>query len=193
MSGIEFEHMVYLVLLLVMLLIWYVSSGRVKLSQTLRHAAIWGLIFLGGFALVGMWDDIRSTARPLQTVLADEGRIEIPRSPDGHFRATLSVNGSDIVFIVDTGATDIVLSKSDARRAGFDPDTLPFFGRAMTANGEVRTAPVWLKELRMGPYVDSDVRASVNDGDLEQSLLGMTYLQYYEQITIAGNKLILTR
>ncbi len=193
MSGFEYDHMVYLALLLVMLLIWYVSSGRTNLSQTLRHAAIWALIFLGGIALVGMWEDIRSTARPLQTVLADEGRIEIPRSPDGHFRATLSVNGADILFIVDTGATDIVLSKADARRAGLDPDSLPFYGRAMTANGEVRTAPVWLKELGLGPYVDSDVRASVNDGDLEQSLLGMSYLQFYTQITIAGGKLILTR
>jgi aspartyl protease family protein len=37
------------------------------------------------------------------------------------------------------------------------------------------------------------VRASVNEGEMSQSLLGMSYLQLFDQITITGSKLILTR
>ncbi|MBO9472259.1 TIGR02281 family clan AA aspartic protease [Shimia sp. R10_1] len=193
MSEFEIGHLAYLSLLLVMVLMWYISSGRIALGQTLRNAAIWVLIFLGAIAVAGMWDDIRTSVRPMQTVLEDGNRIEIPRSSDGHYHATLSLNGADVAFIVDTGASEIVLSKEDARRAGLDPDNLAYWGRAMTANGEVRIAPVWIEEISLGGFTDRDVRATVNEGEMPQSLLGMSYLQRFEQITIAGNRLILTR
>ncbi|MBO9408213.1 TIGR02281 family clan AA aspartic protease [Shimia sp. R9_1] len=193
MSEFEIGHLAYLSLLLVMVLMWYISSGRLALGQTLRNAAIWVLIFLGAIAVAGMWEDIRSTVRPMQTVLDDGSRIEIPRSNDGHYYATLRLNGANVDFVVDTGASEIVLSKADARRAGLDPDNLAYWGRAMTANGEVRIAPVWIEEISLGDFTDRDVRATVNEGEMPQSLLGMSYLQRYTQITIAGNRLILTR
>ncbi|WP_372887870.1 TIGR02281 family clan AA aspartic protease, partial [Shimia sp.] len=92
-----------------------------------------------------------------------------------------------------TGASEIVLSRADARRAGFDVDRLPYYGRAFTANGEVRTAPVTLRELRLGEMVDTGVAASVNGGQLEQSLLGMSYLQRFSEIRISGGTLSLLR
>ncbi|MGR3711785.1 MAG: retropepsin-like aspartic protease family protein [Shimia sp.] len=193
MSGDDLGQMAYLIMLLVFLGFWFVGSNRQRLGKTMQQAAIWALIFVGAIAAVGLWDDIRSTVTPLQTVMSDEGRIELPRGQDGHFRATLEINGTRVSFIVDTGASDMVLSKQDATRAGLDPDNLPFFGRAMTANGPVATAPVRLDEVVFGGYVDTNVPASVNGGDMSGSLLGMTYLQRFEQITIAGNKLILTR
>lgn len=193
MNEFEIGHLAYLALLLVMVLIWYVSSGRIALGQSLRNAAIWVLIFLGAIAIAGMWEDIRGTVRPMQTVLEDGSRIEIPRSNDGHYYATLNLNGADIEFVVDTGASEIVLSKDDAQRAGLDPENLAYWGRAMTANGEVRIAPVWIEEITLGGFTDTDVRATVNEGEMPQSLLGMSYLQRYAQITIAGNRLILTR
>ena len=125
--------------------------------------------------------------------MADEGRIEIPRSNDGHYYATLSVNGAEVNFVVDTGATDVVLTQAAARRAGQDPANLPYFGRALTANGEVRIAPVRLEEVALGDYVDTNVRASVNEVEMGQSLLAMSYLHLFDQITITGSKLILTR
>ncbi len=193
MEQISFGNLAYLLLLLVMVLIWTIGSGRINLGQTLRYGAIWALIFLGAIAVVGLWEDIRSTVKPTQVVLADEGRVEIPRSNDGHYYATLTVNGAEVLFVVDTGATDVVLTQSDASHAGLDPENLPYFGRAMTANGEVRIAPVRLDEVVFGGHVDRNVRASVNEGEMSQSLLGMTYLQLFDQITITGSKLILTR
>ncbi|CUH53614.1 retropepsin-like aspartic protease family protein [Shimia marina] len=193
MSEFDVGHLIYMALLLIMVLIWFLSSGRINLGQTLRHAAIWALIFLGAIALVGLWEDIQHSVRPMQSVLAEDGRIEIPRNADGHFYANLDINGASIRFVVDTGATDLVLTQADARRAGLDPDNLPYFGRAMTANGEVRTAPVWLEDVSFSGIEDHDVRASVNEGEMSQSLLGMSYLERFEQITIAGNRLILIR
>lgn len=193
MSGNDIGNLAYLAILLTASVFWFVTSGRQNLGKTTQHMAVWGLIFLGTIAVIGLWDDIRATVLPTQAVFDDAGRIEIPRSPDGHYRLTAQINGASLIFIVDTGASDIVLSQADARKAGFDPDALPYYGRAMTANGEVRTAPVRLSIVKVGGFEDHNVAARVNGGALDQSLLGMSYLQRYSQITIAGNKLILTR
>ncbi len=123
----------------------------------------------------------------------ESGRIEVPRSVDGHYYLTVSVNGKPIRFVVDTGATDIVLTRSDAKRAGISENDLKFVGSASTANGVVRTAPVRLDSFAIGPIEDHRVRAWVNEGDLDTSLLGMTYLQRFETVSFSGGKLILQR
>ena len=63
----------------------------------------------------------------------------------------------------------------------------------MTANGIVQTAMVRLDEMELGPFTDRAVRASVNGGEMSQSLLGMSYLQRFASIQIADNQLVLTR
>jgi aspartyl protease family protein len=57
----------------------------------------------------------------------------------------------------------------------------------------VRTAPVRLDSIALGPIRDHDVRAVINEGDLDQSLLGMDYLQRFSSVEISGGRLILTR
>ncbi|SEO68169.1 aspartyl protease family protein [Salinihabitans flavidus] len=193
MTGTDLGHLTYLVLLGAAVVFWFVTSHRQSFGRTVQQAMAWGLIILGAIAAVALWDDIRSTARPTQAVFADEGRIEIPRRIDGHYYLTLTINGAPVEFVVDTGASDMVLSRRDAARAGLDPEALNFTGRALTANGEVRTAPVRLDEVRAGRYVDRGVPARVNGGALDRSLLGMSYLHLFEQITITGGKLVLTR
>ena len=76
--------------------------------------------------------------------------------------------------------------------AGLDPGALNYFGRAFTANGEVRTAPVRLDSVAIGPHEDRDVTAVVNGGQMEQSLLGMGYLQRWGRIEIEGGELTLS-
>jgi len=117
----------------------------------------------------------------------------VPRATDGHYYLSAQVNGKTVNFVVDTGATQIVLTRSDARKIGLETDDLAFVGRAYTANGEVQTAPVNLDSFEIGPIRDEGIRAVVNAGDLDQSLLGMDYLQRFSRVEIADGKLILTR
>ncbi|MGH1465564.1 MAG: retropepsin-like aspartic protease family protein [Cognatishimia sp.] len=193
MDQIETPHLIYLILLAIAVVAWFVSDVRQTFRKTVQQALAWVLIFLGVIAAVGMWEEIRSAAIPTQTVFADQGRIEIPVSPDGHYYLTAEVNDVDVRFVVDTGASNLVLSKRAAQSAGIDVANLRYFGRAMTANGEVRTASVKLDEVAVGSYHDRNVSARITQGDLDISLLGMSYLQLYDQITITRGKLILTR
>jgi aspartyl protease family protein len=112
---------------------------------------------------------------------------------NGHYYLEAQVNGVPVTFTVDTGATDLVLSREDARRAGIDPDDLAYLGAADTANGTVRTARVTLEQVALEGIVDRDVRAVVTDGDLDASLLGLSYLHLFSRIEIADGALVLTR
>jgi len=192
MESFDFPRLVYLSILGSVLVLWFVVQGRESLGKLLQHAALWGLIFLGAIAVVGLWQDIRQTVRPTQSVISD-ARIELPRAPDGHYYVTAEVNGTPLRFVVDTGASQIVLSRRDAAAAGIDTGALIFTGRARTANGTVRTAPVRLDSLAIGPFEDRDVRAVVNAGEMDGSLLGMDYLRRFSSVEITGERLVLTR
>ncbi|MEO9683781.1 MAG: TIGR02281 family clan AA aspartic protease [Tateyamaria sp.] len=193
MSSDNIAQLAYLGALALVLGGAFLLSSKLKLSQTLQMAAIWALIFIGAIAVVGLWDDLQDDLNPSQTRFDGDGTIEIPRSRDGHYYLTLDINGAPIEFIVDTGASEIVLNANDAKTAGLAPEDLVFLGRAATANGEVRTAPVRLDTVSIGPHTDTNVRAVVNDGELWQSLLGMGYLQNWGRIEIADGKMRLSR
>ena len=195
MSADDSAPLVYLGLLFLLVAGSYLIASRGRMGQVLTQAAIWALIFLGMIAAYGLWPEIRTALIPTQQALVTpEGKaVTVPRALNGHYYLELRVNGEPIMFTVDTGATDMVLSHADAERAGIDPGNLAYLGSAGTANGLVRTARVMLSEVALENIVDRDVRAVVTDGDLGSSLLGMTYLQRFSRIEIAGDELILTR
>ncbi len=192
MDSLEFGRLAYLVLLLIAVGGWFIAENRGNLGKSARQAAAWGLIFLGVIAAVGLWGDIRDDVLPRQSSIG-EGRIEVPRAGDGHYYLVLELDGTPVQFVVDTGASDIVLTREDAERVGIDTGNLAFGGRASTANGTVRTAHVKVGELRLGDIVDRDVTVSVNGGEMDGSLLGMSYLRRFDRMEIADNKLVLSR
>ncbi|MEL7213324.1 MAG: TIGR02281 family clan AA aspartic protease [Pseudomonadota bacterium] len=193
MSSDQIAQLIYLGLLVTVIAGYFFMQNRLRLGKTLQMAGVWVLIFIGAIAGVGLWEDIRGTVLPQQAAFVDSGEVIVPRAGDGHYYLNININGEPIDFVVDTGATDIVLTLDDARRIGLNPDELNFLGRAMTANGVVETALVRLDEMELGPFTDRAVRASVNGGEMSQSLLGMSYLQRFDSIQIADNQLVLTR
>ncbi len=193
MDDFDLGRLTYLVVLGCAVVFWFFAVNRNSMNKVLQQAMIWGFLFIGVIAAYGLWEDVRQTTNPRQMVTTDAGQIELPRAPDGHYYLVADINGAMLEFVVDTGATEIVLSQEDARRIGFNPQRLDYIGRAMTANGEVRIAPVRLERMAVGPVVDEDVRAVVNEGDLDGSLLGMSYLQRFQSMEITNGRLILTR
>lgn len=169
-----------------------IIAGRSNMGKMAQQAATWALIFVGVIGAYGLWDDISRDVNPRQA-LVDEATISVPRGPGGHYRLRLEINDTPVDFIVDTGASQVVLSQADAERIGFDPRTLDYSRIANTANGVVRTAPVILNDVSLEGVTDRGVRAVVNAGELETSLLGMTYLGLYDRIEIANDELLLVR
>jgi len=191
MSTDDFGRLAYLGLLGAVLVGWYLMQNRGGLGKMAQHAAAWVFIFVGVVAVIGLWGDIRQNVSPRAQVIGD--MIEVPRGPDGHYALTLDVNGVPVNFLVDTGATHVVLTREDAERAGLRAEDLIFASQARTANGVVQTAPVMLDRVSLGTIEHTRVPALVNGGDLHTSLLGMSYLERYGRIEIGGGTLVLER
>jgi clan AA aspartic protease (TIGR02281 family) len=93
----------------------------------------------------------------------------------GHVLLDAYVNGAPVRFLVDTGATMVVLTLKDAAAAGLSRNDLVFSLRTSTANGAARAAPVRLRELRIDQLQVDDVDAAVAE-NLGISLLGQSFL-----------------
>ena len=102
--------------------------------------------------------------------------LRLKPGPNGHFYLDLLVNGARVPFLVDTGASSVVLTKEAARRARINPNRLDYTHRAHTANGTIRIAPVEVREMRVGQLRMGQVDAVVNEAPMQMSLLGMSFL-----------------
>lgn len=124
---------------------------------------------------------------------SEESDLEyvIESGAGGHFVVEAVVNGAPVTFLVDTGASNVVLTMEDAERLGFRPESLRFTERFASANGEVRAAPVVLRELRIGQFSVFDMAASVNEAPLRVSLLGMSFLRRLQGYSVDDGRLIL--
>lgn len=185
--------LIYLSLLLAYLVYYFMRGNRESRGKMLQQGVLWVMIFVGIIAAYSVWEDVRDPLASQQAMVTESGEFVVPRSRDGHYHLTLAVNGEPVRFIVDTGASDMVLTTQDAQRVGIDTDALPFIGKARTANGTVATAVVWLDHVALGPMQDRDVRARISAGEMPGSLLGMSYLQRFDHIAISDNRLTLTR
>lgn len=187
---------------LIYFLSWLVLAGsglvlairREPLKQ-LRNAAIWlalGLALVIGYSfkdelgsrLLGELVPQRGTANP-------DGSVTFRAGEDGHFHVEARINGTRLRMLVDTGASQVVLSPSDARRLGIDTAGLDFRHLSETANGPVSGAPVTLREITVGSVRLTDVMASVNGAEMSESLLGMTFLSRLSGFEVSGDRLTL--
>jgi len=116
---------------------------------------------------------------------------EISRAQDGLFYLNAQVNGVPVRFLVDTGASTIVLTPADAERAGVLPEEDAFRHSAETAGGRTAMARIRLAHLAAGPAERNDVEAVVASAGLHVSLLGQSWLSQLESVTITGDRMVL--
>lgn len=203
--GIEddtFARTLYLGVLGAVIAAGIVGSG-IRLSHAVRTGATWLLIILllmGGYQYRYELQDIASRVTaglipgsPLSVSDADgRAAVMLDRLANGHFEVRAQIDGTPVTTMVDTGATSTVLTYEDARRAGYDPDSLSFTIPIMTANGEARAARVVADEIRIGDIVRSRVPVMVAEqGRLDRSLLGMNFIGTLSGFDMRGERLIL--
>jgi len=164
----------------------------------LRTVLLWSGLCYAGFVAWQNHDALFALAaapKPVPAKPASHAAANtVTFRPDraGHFVLAAAVNGSAVRFLVDTGASYVTLTAEDARAAGIRSSDLHFSGRAATANGEVRVAPVVLREVRLDQFTMQDVDAVVVDTPLAISLLGMTFLKRLEGYVIRDGALIVS-
>lgn len=108
--------------------------------------------------------------------VTDSRTANLRKEADGHYWTTAKVNGVPVRFLVDSGASVVALTVRDARRIGLDIDALPRNAQVSTASGKVIAATAMLDTIAIERVEVEGVQAVVIEDGLEQSLLGMSFL-----------------
>lgn len=148
------------------------------------------LTIVGGRMLSALVPGVPISGR---VVGGSAGSVVISRSLDGHFAVRAGINDVPMTLLVDTGASFVTLTTADARHVGIDPSTLRYTMPIRTANGEIHAAPVKIDHLTVGDIDRTNLPALVAPkGSLDQSLLGMSFLDTLGSYAITGNHLVMT-
>ena len=196
-GGDQAVDFIYLVLVLV-LVVSALMVRRVPLGQGLRMFAGWVLIFLAAFVAFTLKDDfidlgkrVVDEARGGGTVTVQAGEtLRIKQSLDGHFWVDGRLNGEEVRFLIDSGATTTSISTETARRAGIEPSSgIPALVR--TANGVVSVERGRADTLNVGTIERQRVAVHISEAFGEINVLGMNFLSSLSGWGVEGKWLIL--
>ena len=106
-------------------------------------------------------------------------QIVLTADGGGHFFTSGTINGKAVRFVVDTGATSVAMSQDEANRLGLDYKNGPR-GLGGTANGVVTFYRTTLTSVRIGDVQVYNVEASILPGQMNQILLGNSFLTRFQ-------------
>lgn len=155
-------------------------------------AAAVGFLLLLTFVFSGLIEDRRNPNQQVASSRVDGG-IEVVLESDrqGHFIASGAINGRDVTFLVDTGATLVSVPEDLADQLGLE--RMARIGLE-TAAGPVTGWMTRIDEVRLGQIVQREVRAAISPGRSDTVLLGMSFLRDLEMSQSDGRlTLVATR
>ena len=181
-------------LMAIMLVLGGLMTRREPIAKLLTIALAWIAIFGAGFVLFTFRDNFgwltqRLKAEAVGTPVQQGRETRIPMAIDGHFWVDAKVNGKDVKFLVDSGATMTTIDREMAAAAG-----VPLSERrdqfVRTGNGIIRVSSSRADEIQVGDIVRRDVGVQIADND-DLNVLGMNYLSSLSRWGVEGRWLVL--
>ena len=197
-SDFDRANLIWLLILLGVISAGVLRVRRRNLGELSRNIAIW--LGLAAVLIVGLSYRtelenvalrVRSELIPGYGITTTPGEMVLNASENGHFYAVGEANAMRVRFLIDTGASDIVLSPADAVRLGIDVKALDYSRVVGTANGMGRAAPFTLGSLNVGPIELTNVPVWINQAEMDTSLLGMSFLRRLQSFEVQDRRLYL--
>ena len=181
-------------LMAAMLVLGALITRREPLAKLITMALAWVAIFGAGFVLFTFRDNLgwvaeRLKAEAVGTAVEQGKETRIPMAIDGHFWVNAKLNGHDVKFLVDSGATTTTIDRDTAKAAGVEmSERRDLFVR--TGNGVIRVASGRAADLTIGGITRHDVALEIADND-DLNVLGMNYLSSLSRWGVEGRWLVL--
>ena len=177
-----------------MLVFGALMTRREPAAKLFTMVLAWVAIFGAGFILFTFRDNLgwvaqRLKAEAVGTPVQQGRETRIPMALDGHFWVDAKVNGRDVKFLVDSGATTTTIDRSTAKAAGVEISSRRD-QYVRTGNGIVRVASGRADELTVGGITRNDVALQIADND-DLNVLGMNYLSSLSRWSVEGRWLVL--
>jgi len=182
------------ILMALMLVLGALIVRREPAAKLFTMVLAWVAIFAAGFVVFTFRDNLgwvaqRLKAEAIGTPVQQGRETRIPMAIDGHFWVDAKVNGRDVKFLVDSGATTTTIDRQTAKAAGIEISSRrDQFVR--TGNGVVRVATGSADELTVGGITRNDVALQIADND-DLNVLGMNYLSTLSRWSVEGRWLVL--
>lgn len=182
------------ILMAMMLVLGSLMARREPTAKLITMGLAWVAIFGAGFVLFTFRDDFtyvlqRLKAEAVGTPVSEGQETRIPMAIDGHFWVNAKLNGEDVKFLVDSGATMTTIDRQTAMSAGVRVSPRPD-GYVRTGNGVIRVSSGRADDLTIGGIVRRDIALQVAEND-ELNVLGMNYLSTLKRWSVEGRWLIL--
>jgi aspartyl protease family protein len=197
MNSDDHLNMTFLILALILPLSALISR-RIPIRKSLGMAAIWAAILLIGVVIVGLTrDGLSSSWEQLKAVMGNDeqrisgGAVKLRMAADGHFWADVTINGTPVRMLVDSGATTTSVGMEAAKATGLNLDQNPIPVQIQTANGMVLAHTSSIDRLTLGPIVATDLRVDVAEEFGATNVLGMNFLSRLKSWRVDGGWLIL--
>ena len=177
-----------------MLVLGLLMTRRERAARLFTYGLAWVAIFAAGFVLFAFRDNFTWVAQRLRaeadgTPVSQGREMRIPMAIDGHFWVKAELNGQDVRFLVDSGATTTTIDRNTARAAGVEiSQRRDQYVR--TGNGVIRVASARADEIKIGTITRHDVVLEVADND-DLNVLGMNYLSTLSRWGVEGRWLVL--
>jgi len=182
------------ILMAIMLVLGALMARREPLAKLVTMALAWIVIFAAGFVLFTFRDDFgylaqRLKAEAIGTPVSEGRETRIPMAIDGHFWVNAKLNGRNVKFLVDSGATMTTIDRQTANEAGVQvsPRADEY---VRTGNGIIRVSTGRAAEISVGGIVRHDVGLQIAEND-DLNVLGMNYLSSLSRWGVEGRWLIL--
>ena len=184
---------IYIIMAMVLVLS-ALMSRREPLAKMITMALAWIAIFAAGFVIFTFRDDLGWVAERLRseatgTPVVQGEEIRIPMAIDGHFWVDAKLNGQDVKFLVDSGATMTTIGSRTAARAGV-PNSGARDQLVRTGAGVIRVSSARVDTLDIGTIHRENMAAHIADDD-ELNVLGMNFLSSLTRWGVEGRWLIL--
>ena len=181
-------------LMAVMLVLGTLISRREPIAKLATMLLAWVAIFAAGFVLFTFRDNFgwvaqRLKAEAVGTPVQQGRETRIPMAIDGHFWVGAKLNGRDVKFLVDSGATTTTIDRATAKAAGVDiSQRRDLYVR--TGNGVVRVASGRADTLSVGGITRRNIALEIADND-DLNVLGMNFLSSLSRWGVEGRWLVM--
>jgi aspartyl protease family protein len=204
MSTTDFSRLATLLAILVFVGVGVIVRSM-RASEVVQAILFWTMAIVVLVGLSGFRDELGIVGGRIVGALVpgtpiagrlsgetDPNSVVILRNGGGHFGVRAEVDNEPMSLLVDTGATFVTLTPDDAAEIGIDPSTLDFVVPIQTANGTIRAASIRLERIAIGPIERENIPALVAPrGALDESLLGLSFLDKLGGYSISGDRLVL--
>ena len=194
----EWSNIIYILILIVLLIMGF-SRKELPMKKFFEYAGLWIafalvalVLYSYRFEIIEVKNRVLSDLFPSKAINKNHQELTLSVAQDGHYYLDIKIKNQLVRFMIDTGASDLVIDEKIALKLGYNLKNINYNKVFQTANGQSYGASIDFDEVEVSGIKFYNVQGSITNSNLVTPLLGMSFLQKFYKYEFYRDKLILT-